>query len=664
MELNRLEIPESKIKQLKEKGFETIEDLANCLPSKYTYFEDPICVSEIKPFDEGRLVTIYGKFTSVVQKYKSVHAYLQDEKGKEIPIIWFNQPYIQKELYTDGRPYVVCGKISYDLYERSYVIIAPTVCTYKLEEFSPIMPVYPRVKGMSIDYFKKCIQNAISLVIAKKGGGDYLDAKLRKTFGVVDYKTFLVKAHAPQSQEDIEQAQKRNTVDTLFPFAFKMGAARNNYQYGCKFMLHTRKPIEDFISSLPFKLTDGQEQSILKLSEKAMNGERIDALVQGDVSCGKTVVAMALSALIAGNGYQTAIMCPTSVLAIQHYEKFKQMLKPLGIQTALYSGDMKAKEKKEIQAKVQSGEISVVVGTHALISSSLEFKNLLLTVVDEEHRFGVKQREILKNKGNEGIHNISMSATPIPRTLALTVYGENTEIINITTMPGGRKPVQTIVYSNEEKVYHSIYNQIQEGHQAYVVCPLIENSDSMTDVDSVESTYKKMTQWFKKYPEVKISVISGNMKQYEIQSAIDEFVNGKSNILISTTIVEVGVNVPNATVIMIKNAERFGLAQLHQMRGRVGRGDAQGYCVLLSKKKDSPRLQIMSETNDGFIIAQKDLELRGTGDVVGIKQSGVDKCITLMLQNAALYQKMCDEIDQIFKNPQKLSKYEKLFSEE
>ena len=362
------------------------------------------------------------------------------------------------------------------------------------------------------------------------------------------------------------------------------------------------------------------------------------------------------------NGYQAAIMCPTAVLAEQHFKSLSEQLSPFNIKVSLLTSNLTAKEKKVVLADIQDGKAQVIVGTHAVISKDVKFKELALTIVDEEHRFGVEQRDALAEKAKTGVHNVSMTATPIPRTIASAVYGENTQIISVHTMPSGRKPVKTIVYGNEEKVYASMYNQIRAGHQCYVVCPLIEESDSETlaGVESVEETYSKMTAWFSKYPEVSIKMINGNMKPADVKDAISAFSAGKCQIIISTTIIEVGVNVPNATVIVVKNAERFGLAQLHQLRGRVGRGDAQSYCVLLSKQKTNPRLLAMEETTDGFEIARKDLELRGTGDIVGTKQSGIDKDVTLMLEYPDLYKKIVKEVDTIFEGKRRLEKYSNL----
>ena len=371
-------------------------------------------------------------------------------------------------------------------------------------------------------------------------------------------------------------------------------------------------------------------------------GNRVDARVQGDVGCGKTVVAQIAALGMAMNGYQCAVMCPTLVLAEQHFADFTKFLARFGLNAVFLHGGMKIREEKKALAAIQSGEADVIVGTHSIFADKVKYKKLGLVIVDEEHRFGVEQREGLKQKAKDGVHNISMSATPIPRTLATTLYGEGTEIINIHTMPAGRKPVKTIVWSNENTCMESVYKQIKQGHQCYIICPLIEDSDSETlaGVESVETTAQNLKAWFAKYPGVRIETISGDMKAKDVQAGIEAFAAGNADILISTTIVEVGVNIPNSTVIVIKNAERFGLAQLHQLRGRVGRSSYQSYCVLLSQDKENERLQTMASTTDGFKIAEKDLELRGTGQILGVKQSGKDVYMEMMLKYPKLYKEI------------------------
>lgn len=659
MDLHLLEIPENKIGQLKKKGFQDLESLAAFYPRRYNDFRNVLTITEAAT-NIGQLVAVIGRLESVYVGSKAVTAVIRQEgTNRTMDIVWFNQHYIARRLYKENT-YVFCGKVQYNYTNNHQSMLAPLFFTDDPAQFYKIFPVYPKIPGMSVEYLDKCIKTACAMVIADDDEHDYIDAETRKRLGVPAYKDFLRMVHEPQDDNDLQLAERRKVCDKLFPFAMKLGEKNYESAKKSKYKIKSLKVMEQFIDSLPFPLTLDQGKAIDSMCEKMKHGMRVEALVQGDVGCGKTVIATSLAVAMAENGYQAAIMAPTMVLAEQHYKNMTEQLAPFNIHVVLLANGMKANEKRAVLKEIETGKAQIVVGTHAVLADAVKFNDLGITIVDEEHRFGVEQRDALRLKAKDGVHHISMTATPIPRTLANTVYGENTSVINIHTMPSGRKPVQTIAYSNEEKVYASMYHQIQAGHQCYVVCPLIEESDNETlaNVDSVEKTYQKMTEWYgARYPEVKISMINGNMKPDEIKKRIAEFSEGKSHIIISTTIIEVGVNVPNATVILIKNAERFGLAQLHQLRGRVGRGDAQSYCVLLSDKKDSPRLQAMVETTDGFEIAKRDLELRGTGDIVGTKQSGIDEGITLMLQYPELYQKIQKEVESIYEGKRRLENY-------
>lgn len=660
MNLSLLEIPENKIGQLKRKGFETIEDLAAFYPRKYNDFRTIVKIDQLWEY-VGKVVSIIGEIVSINDGFKALKATVRDGSYKAIDIVWFNQRYIGKRLFTH-RQYVFCGKVQYNPQYDTFTIIAPMFFSDDPTQFHKIAPVYPKIKGMSAEYLESCIEKAVGLMIADDDPHDYMEPVVRERLEVPEYKKFLTMVHSPQTDEDLELSMRRIVCDELFPFVMKLGEKKYEFVAKTQYKASKQSVMESFIKSLPFPLTKDQDTAIHTLTTKMMAGERIEALVQGDVGCGKTVIAIALAVAAVENGYQAAIMCPTAVLAEQHYKSMSEQLAPFGITVELLTSGLTAKAKRKVLSAIKDGTAQIIVGTHAVIAKDVIFNKLALTVVDEEHRFGVEQRDALAEKAKAGVNNISMTATPIPRTIASAVYGENTEIINVHTMPSGRKPVKTIVYGNEEKVYASMYNQIRAGHQCYVVCPLIEESDSETlaGVESVEETYNKMFKWFEKYPAVSIKMINGNMKPTDVKEAISAFSNGDCHIIISTTIIEVGVNVPNATVIVVKNAERFGLAQLHQLRGRVGRGDAQSYCVLLSNQKTNPRLLAMAETTDGFEIARKDLELRGTGDIVGTKQSGIDKDVNLMLEYPELYKKIVNEVDIIFEGKRRLEKYSHL----
>lgn len=614
----------------------------------------------------GEIISVIGTITSVRGGRGCVQALLKDKTTDiGVNIVWFNQPYIEKMLIC-GKQYIFSGKIQYSEEYSNFSMPSPYSFSCDIKDFNLLAPVYPKVAGMSPDYLIRCIKKAVALILASNYSYEFIEEPILDELEVPTIKELLPLIHEPKNEADIALAARRVSLNKLFPFIMKIAQREYEYVEKSPYRLYKPKALNAFIESLPYKLTDDQRAAINKLFTQAKVGKRIHALVQGDVGCGKTVIATALAAAMAGSAYQTAIMCPTTVLAGQHYAKISEQLAPFDIKVGLLVSGLPAKERRKTLDDIKTGKIKVIVGTHAVLAPDVVYSRLALTIIDEEHRFGVEQRLLLQKKASSGVHSISMTATPIPRTIALTVYGTRMDIVNVKTMPTGRKPVQTILYSNEEKVYESLYRQIQAGHQCYVVCPLIEDSENLAfeNVDSVEATYAKMATWFEKYPEVKINAISGNMKDKIINEKIDEFSSGKCQILISTTIIEVGIDVPNATVIVIKNAERFGLAQLHQLRGRVGRGDSQSYCVMLSEKKDSKRLQAMVQTGDGFEIAKIDLELRGTGDVVGTKQSGVDECITLMLQDLDFYDSICDIVEQIYVGKIKYDKYAKMLSDE
>ncbi len=411
-------------------------------------------------------------------------------------------------------------------------------------------------------------------------------------------------------------------------------------------------------NKLPFDLTKDQKECLKNMFSVIKQKKQLNTLIQGDVGSGKTIVAIFMMLLMAENNYQSCMMVPTEVLGQQHYSELKKILKDTPFKVGYLSGKLKTKEKKEILKSIELGEIQIVVGTHAIIQKDVLFKRLGLMIVDEQHRFGVVQREKLIEKHNRP-HFITMSATPIPRTLSMILYGESTQVLTIKTRPQGRKVVKTYKVEKCEKIYEFLLKEIQKNRQCYIVCPIIEDSSSerMAEVKSANATYKEVKNYFEKFPEIKISFISGKMKKEEVEKEIKDFANNKTQILVSTTIIEVGVNIPNATVMVIKNAERFGLAQLHQLRGRVGRSNWQSYCILQSLKKDDKKIEIMCQTSDGFEIAKRDLEIRGPGDFIGTRQSGQNKYVMLMLAYPKLYAAINKLNDEIYKNSTWYSKY-------
>lgn len=637
MPLTDIGITPRKASQFASKGIETVTDLLGYYPTKYLDFRNPISFAEGK-YHQGEHVAIKGKVVSG-RVIDGKHYMLRLTDGNTFcTVFWFNQPFRTRQ-FSVGDVIALGGVVSWNEQYNNMTMATPDFVTTDIASAFSIQPVYRKIKGMSVEYLEDAIK--LAMPYTRECSTETLSLAQMRALRVPPIAEAIHMAHQPTDEKEIRLSRKRRAVDVLYPFCYELEAKKAE---AAKVSFCRIKSTWDVLNKmqgvLPFKLTEDQKNAAEYMLTEMEHGERVDTLVQGDVGCGKTVVAEICALAMAMNGFQCAVMAPTVVLATQHYEEFSKILGSFGYKTVFLRSGMKAKEEKSVLAEIESGKAQIIVGTHSVISGKVKYHKLGLTIVDEEHRFGVEQREALKQKAKDGVHNVSMSATPIPRSLANTLYGEGTEIVNIHTMPAGRKPVKTIIWSNENSCYKSVYNQIKEGHQCYIVCPLIEDSDSETleGVDSVETTYKKLTEWFKPYPEVTIKAISGDMKAKEVQEGIEAFAQKQANILISTTIVEVGVNVPNATVIVIKNAERFGLAQLHQLRGRVGRSSLQSYCVLLSKDKENERLKTMEATNDGFKIAEKDLELRGTGQILGVKQSGKDAVMEMALNYPQLYQ--------------------------
>lgn len=664
MELSLLNIPVAKINQLKRKGLNSLEDLAEYYPKKYNDFNKITKIKNINDNLSGseEMVCVCGKMVSLQHRLKKgkslVIAEIDDGSGT-IGVMWFNQEYLMKKL-KKGQQYVVCGQTYYNGW-NNYTIPSPVLCIEKELFVKKLYPVYSKVSGMSSEYLETCIRKAVSFILASDDEYEIFTEEERLILDIPTYKQSLIMIHSPSNFNDVEKANKRIITDTLYPFAEKMMIKKFTNVTTSPYRIREDDELENFIESLPFELTDGQYAAVLELSEQIKAGQRVEALIQGDVGCGKTIIATTLAEVMVKNGYQSAIMCPTTVLAKQHYEDIKAYVERHGIKVGLLTAALTTKQRKDLLREIANGDIGIVIGTHALISEEIKFKSLALIVVDEEHRFGVQQRQLLREKATEGVHYISMSATPIPRSIAAAVYGEETQIIDITMMPKGRRPVQTKISIEETDVFKEIAEQIGLGHQAYIVCPIIEDSDSLEGVESVETTFSHAKVWFKHYaPNAVVKMVNGNMSQSKIDEEIEAFETGKTDVLISTTIIEVGTNVPNATMMVIKNAERFGLSQLHQLRGRVGRGNAQSYCVMISSNERNPRLQTMVATNNGFEIAKKDLELRGTGDIVGIKQSGLDECLNLMLMYPDLYNQLCQIVCKKMESGEKNKNSDKL----
>lgn len=649
--LEKIGVSKAKKRQFESADITNTGDLVNYLPKKYIDYSSPRSPST---FLQGELCSVIGTVIFVKDTGKMVYANCVGSDGDRFMACWFNQPYIAHMLDI-GAKYIFCGKVNIAPYGA--IQIMPTEFSKDVDSLKRIVPKYKKIKGMSDEYLKNAINSGLELLDRR----DHLTVEILKEFNLITKYDFFNKIHNPLSLTDIKRSMERYVFDRLFRFNFIMKKDMADFNRNSDFEIKNISIYKKVIEKLPYKLTPDQESCVKEILRKMQNKERVSGLIQGDVGSGKTIISFLLLVMSKDNNFQGALIAPTEVLAKQHYNDFVDLTDDLGIRSALLTGSTKTKEKNKILKELKNGEIDVVIGTHALIQDSVKYNNLGIVVIDEQHRFGVEQRSTLSN-GDKKPHIIIMSATPIPRTLSMAIYGDSIEVFNIKTKPAGRKPVITKKVTNADEAYNFIHNEIKNGKQAYVICPLIDESKSekMADVESVSEAVKDTKRYFKDFPNVKISSINGKMKQQEIEEEIKKFYNGETDILISTTIVEVGVNVPNASVILIKNSERFGLAQAHQLRGRVGRSEYQSYCLLLAKEGD-PKAEILCSSSDGFVIAQEDLKMRGSGDFLGTKQSGYNEDINLMLSFPDLYQRISKLNEKIFENQQLLDFYSIFF---
>lgn len=643
-DLKELNIPEKKRKQFEKKGINSVSDLLYFFPRKYCDFQNPVSITNAVDKQKCMTILFVQKVEYVNSRFPFIKATCMDTQSQAtVIVLWFNQAYLLDKLTSLQCEKVACaGTISLINQYNTPEFINPLFFSEDISEVSKIMPVYSKIPGMSNDFLHETIDQALSAYEPEEP----LPENIRTEFGLISEKQMIRNFHFPESSTDLVNAKRKMIIDFIYEYAVKLCSDANSLQKKSSFIPVFLSETNNLIKSLPYSLTTDQQLVVKNFVTKAQKGERVNALIQGDVGCGKTVCAFLLMFAMADNGFQSALMAPTSVLAKQHYEELASYAEKVGYKAVYLGGDLKAAEKKKVLKQIECGEANFVVGTHALVSKSVCFKNLGLTVVDEEHKFGVVQRESLKIKAATGVHSVSMSATPIPRSLALAVYGDALDIYNITSMPNGRKPILTQVVNNKNSSYRFMLSQIHKGHQCYIVCPLIspgEKSEMKEDgkelPTTVEDEEKSAHAFFDRYG-IRIGVITGKMNDDQKNTILDQFKRNEIQILIATTIIEVGVNVPNATVICIENAESFGLAGLHQLRGRVGRSDLQSYCILRSNENKNPRLSIMCQTTDGFEIAEEDLKLRGTGELTGTKQSGSDEKLVYVLKYPKIYEKV------------------------
>lgn len=635
-------------------GVYTVGDLLRHYPRGYDIYEAPMPIDELT---EGRIQTVSGLLSGTVQvspnrKMPVTTVKVKDASGT-IKAIWFRMPFLRSTLAAGGsiilRGHVVRRKDGLILEHPEIFYPADS---YQLK-MGTLQPQYPLTAGLSNNLTVKAVRQAVEQLNLTK---DRLPEELRMKYELAEYNYAIRGIHFPEDKEVYCRARERLVFEEFLEFILSIRKLKeNNERMKNDFVIIPGKETDRLLRSLPYELTSAQMR-VWKEIMQDMQGEYVmSRLVQGDVGSGKTIVAALALLTVVMNGYQGAMMAPTEVLAKQHFESLTELFDTchISIKTELLTGSMKAKEKREAYARIASGEAQIILGTHALIQDKVNYHNLALVVTDEQHRFGVRQREIFAEKGTNP-HILVMSATPIPRTLAIILYGD-LDISIIDELPSNRLPIKNCVVDTgyRDTAYRFIKNQIIEGRQCYIVCPMVEESEHL-EVENV-TDYAVMLQ-HELGNAVKVDYLHGKMKQSEKDEIMNRFAENKIQVLVSTTVIEVGINVPNATVMMVENAERFGLAQLHQLRGRVGRGKYQSYCIFMSgsKSKDTKkRLEILNNTNDGFKIASEDLKLRGPGDLFGIRQSGLmDFKLGDIYQDAKLLQYASEAAEWIMTNHQ------------
>ena len=628
--------------KLNKLGIYTAQDLIMYFPKKHVDYSSRTLIRDLK---EGTTTTVFGYIKSVSafntkNNLSVVKVTVADESGK-FELNFFqsksNRFMLEriKAQFPQNAGIMVSGTVKMNNYSRKLTIDKPTysIMTGEFLENSAsnlnvarIVPIYTVCEDLSIKTLRRAIYNAIQLY--KNEIINIVPEEIRERLGLLDKKTAVEQIHFPESMDILERARFTLIFEELFLVQLKLIRLRENTAKNTKSVaLNIKKDglVQKFIRSLPFELTKGQKDAVNEILNDLHSDAPMQRLLQGDVGSGKTVVATIMLLAAVENGYQGAIMAPTEILAQQHYNNMIQWLTPLGLSVGLFLGSHGKKIRTKFETALRNGQMNIAVGTHALIQDNIEFANLGAIVVDEQHRFGVKQRNVLKKK-SQNPQILTMTATPIPRTLALTVHGD-LDLTVINELPKGRLPIKTSLTSSHRGVWELVRRELNYGRQAYVVYPLIDESETLSAKAATIEAEKLQKEIF---PDFKVGLLHGKLKNDEKEQVMADFKNKKYDILVSTTVVEVGVDVPNATVMVIENAERFGLSQLHQLRGRVGRSSLQSYCVLVSSSRSQEtreRLNIMTQTNDGFVIAEKDLQLRGPGEFLGTRQSGLPDLI-------------------------------------
>lgn len=640
MNLSELGIIDSKRKQFIKAGIETAEDLVTMWPKSHVDRTHPTGL--LPDFDEESRCLVHIKSirycSGRIPRIEAIATHIPTQET--IKILWWNS-FIWDELNTlRNQDIYISGKVKSiapsQFNNARFEISNPSVYTTDIRSALRIYPVYRKIPGMSEQYHAQKLQLAYQALIPMS---DPLSEDILRKYDLMGYQEAVYQLHWPESAEKLEAAKRRIKWNDLFYFASRLELDNLYTAQGSPFQFPILQAYRKALNNLPFTLTKDQNDTVQSILEKVQSGKRVNALVQGDVGSGKSIVAFLLMIACAENGYQAALMAPTQILAAQHYEKLRELASPLGIEVVLVAGaKLRKAEQKALESSLADGSARLIVGTQALLSQGLRYDKLALCITDEEHRYGVNQRKVLTQKAAQGVHVISMTATPIPRTLAQAVYGTQVDIYSIRTKPPGRKPVATGIALSMQRVYAYIFELVRAGQQAYVVCPMVKKNDKLEGVASVEEIYQMYHNALAPYG-VRIGVVTGKMKKEEVSEVIHAFAGNQISVLVATTVIEVGVDVPNATGIIIHNAERFGLAQLHQLRGRVGRGSLESVCCLVSDFRDNERLAAMCRTSDGFELAEEDLRQRGAGDFLGTAQSGRERYLIMALTEPDEFQK-------------------------
>lgn len=661
---------------LERLGLNTLEDLLFYFPQKYDDFSTISKISSIAP---GQNYTVKGKITSINnirtprKRMIITEAIITDNSGSA-KIIWFNQPYLKNNFKPDTEV-ILNGKI-----ERRYSslqITSPNYERYKENSIHTgrIVPQYSETHNITSKWIRFFINPLLKHTKLIK---DFLPINIKKSQNLIDLPQAIKQIHFPENNNKLNQAIKRLSFDELFLIQLDSQIKKQNWQQNkSKKFKFDQKLIKQFVDSLPFVLTNDQKRTSWDILRDLEKNKPMGRLLEGDVGSGKTVVAAIAALQVASLGSQVAIMTPTEILAKQHYDSFVELFKDTNIKIGLLTRldnitiSKKKHTRKEFVEMIKKGKIDIIIGTHALIQKEVRFKDLGLAIIDEQHRFGVKQRAALRkvNLSKYTPHLLSMTATPIPRTLSLAIYGD-LDISIIREKPKGRMEILTKIVApeNRNKAYNFINKKVKEGRQVFVICPRIEigekKDSTWDDVKAVKEEYKKLDKHV--FPDLKIGLLHGKLKKEEKEKIMNDFAANKINILVSTSVVEVGVDIPNATIMMIEDAEKFGLAQLHQFRGRVGRGEHQSFCFLFSESPSFPslqRLRALTKTNDGFELAEMDLKLRGPGEVCGQRQSGMPDLKMASLTDYENIKIAKSEAGKLLKSDSELEKHPQLKNE-